>query len=736
MEKELFREDMKRIVNIVQADIDDLEYITTDWAQWDDTYEFVVEKNKRFTDSNITDTTFAELRLNFLFIFDTTGQLVFGGGFDLRAGHAKPPSASFLDRLRQEDILPLKSDIKGGVSGILLIPEGPVMFSLRSILTGNAKGPARGSLLMGRFFDDKEVKRLSETLRLPLTVWRFKDPSLSTNQLDIKSDLLVKDIVMSEAGPRAIQGSVLIRDVRDNPGLVITTEMSRDIYIRGENTLRYFMVRLVIVGFILALLMQFLLWKYVVSPLSRLNSRVREIADSPELKERVEETGRDEIASLSGSINEMLTALEKAEATTKESEEKFRTIFETSNDAFMLLDEKGFIDCNDTTLRTFACESRDEFIGRHLSEYSPPTQPDGRDSKKTADEKITTAFREGRNFFEWMHRRATGEDFSAEVLLTPLKLEGKYVLQATVRDITERKHIEEKLRLDAAVFKNTAEGIMVTDVDSVIQSVNPAFVDITGFSVEEAIRQNPRMLKSDKHDKEFYQELWSTLIDTGKWKGEIWNKRKDGELYLQETTINAIKNEKREVVQYAAIFSDITERKKAEDMLRYLSSMDGLTGIANRRTFDETLDKEWRRALRSRNHISLLIMDIDYFKKYNDSYGHQAGDRCLQKVANTFKEPLKRPGDLVARYGGEEFSVILPVTEEEGASGIAETMRKNIESLRILHEKSEAGEFVTISVGIATVIPQQDMTHASLIEMADKALYKAKESGRNCVKRV
>jgi diguanylate cyclase (GGDEF)-like protein/PAS domain S-box-containing protein len=432
----------------------------------------------------------------------------------------------------------------------------------------------------------------------------------------------------------------------------------------------------------------------------------------------------------------MLTALETAEATTRESEEKFRTIFETSNDAIMLLDKKGFIDCNDTTLKTFACESRDEFIGRHPSEYSPPIQPDGKDSKKAADDQITNAFREGRNSFEWIHRRSTGEDFSAEVLLTPLKLEGKFVLQATVRDITERKHIEEKLRLDAAVFENTAEGIMVTDIDGVIQSVNPAFEDITGFSVEEAIGQNPRMLKSDKHDKEFYQELWSTLIDTGKWKGEIWNKRRDGELYLQETTINAINNEKGEVVQYAAIFSDITERKKTENMLRYLSSMDGLTGIANRRTFDNTLDKEWRRALRNRNHISLLIMDIDFFKKYNDKYGHPAGDRCLQRVASTIEESLKRPGDLAARYGGEEFSIILPETDAEGALYFAETMRQKIESLCIPHEKSEAAQFVTISIGVATVIPQQDITHASLIEMADKVLYKAKESGRNCIKKV
>lgn len=179
---------------------------------------------------------------------------------------------------------------------------------------------------------------------------------------------------------------------------------------------------------------------------------------------------------------------------------------------------------------------------------------------------------------------------------------------------------------------------------------------------------------------------------------------------------------------------EVTRQLEAANAkLKLLSSLDGLTNIANRRRFDEFLEREWRRALRDENHISLIMVDIDYFKKYNDGYGHQAGDDCLKKVAGALAKDVKRPGDLVARYGGEEFAVVLSNTEAATAKNIAEKLRSNIESMGVPHDHSEAGKVVTLSIGVASVVPSRDSSPGELIEAADKALYKAKHNGRNRV---
>jgi len=176
--------------------------------------------------------------------------------------------------------------------------------------------------------------------------------------------------------------------------------------------------------------------------------------------------------------------------------------------------------------------------------------------------------------------------------------------------------------------------------------------------------------------------------------------------------------------------SQLAEANRA---LQQLSIIDALTGIANRRRFDEVLETEWRRAMRSAASISLILIDVDFFKSYNDSYGHQAGDECLRVVAQTLNQVINRAGDLAARYGGEEFAVILQGNSEHGAIKVAEILRERIEALKIPHGKSDASDFVTVSLGTATIFPEYNLSSATLVEEADKALYLAKEKGRNRV---
>ncbi|MCW2235791.1 PleD family two-component system response regulator [Azospirillum canadense] len=174
--------------------------------------------------------------------------------------------------------------------------------------------------------------------------------------------------------------------------------------------------------------------------------------------------------------------------------------------------------------------------------------------------------------------------------------------------------------------------------------------------------------------------------------------------------------------------------KRQADLLRALSFIDGLTGIANRRRFDEALLREWRRCARSHLPLSLIMLDVDHFKAYNDHYGHQAGDECLRAVAGLLDEQVKRPGDLVARYGGEEFVCLLPETDADGAASVAERLRETVAGQRLPHALSPVADHVTISLGVASALPQTDSSPDSLAQLADRLLYEAKRSGRNRVR--
>lgn len=293
---------------------------------------------------------------------------------------------------------------------------------------------------------------------------------------------------------------------------------------------------------------------------------------------------------------------------------------------------------------------------------------------------------------------------------------------------TERTH-----RLATAVFMQDTRGIMVTDAKGAVQSVNEAFVKITGYSAAETIGKIPLLFASGGQDDALLAQMRRLLRETGVWSGIYWSRRKNGELYPQETTINAIKNDHGEIVQYCSIFNDVTEKYHAEEKLRLLSSTDGLTKLANRRAFDEALETEWRRARRLEYSLAIIMADIDNFKKYNDTYGHLEGDECIKKVATALKKGIHRAGDIAARYGGEEFILLLPMSGIREAAKIADDLRQHIESLKIPHMHNIPDAIVTVSMGVATLMPHADTFPNDLIALADKALYKAKEAGKNRV---
>lgn len=207
----------------------------------------------------------------------------------------------------------------------------------------------------------------------------------------------------------------------------------------------------------------------------------------------------------------------------------------------------------------------------------------------------------------------------------------------------------------------------------------------------------------------------------------------EGTPWYSEVSIHPVLNDEGKITQLVRISKDITQRKRMEELLLQEALTDEMTGIPNRRAFERHFSIEWRRCIRNKNSLTLAMIDIDFFKNYNDRYGHQQGDDCLRQVAHTIRDALRRPGDQASRYGGEEFVVLLPGTDADNAKTVTDAIRANLEARAIPHLDSKAAPYVTVSIGLADTIPTQEANPLSLLQSADKALYAAKRLGRNRV---
>ena len=322
--------------------------------------------------------------------------------------------------------------------------------------------------------------------------------------------------------------------------------------------------------------------------------------------------------------------------------------------------------------------------------------------------------------------------FLATVVLTVSALLIALVLSSTVAvrylDIAQRlRDANDGLRQAASVFDNTAEGIMITDAAARILSVNRAFTEVTGFAADEVVGRTPRVLSSGRHDAAFYRAIKASLAARDHWVGEVWNRRKCGEIYPELLTINTIRDSHGAVAKYVALFRDITLMKRAQEDLERLAHFDPLTGLPNRALLNERLHHALERIRRNNGELAVMVLDLDGFKTVNDSLGHPAGDRLLQTVAERFLGVL-RGEDTVARLGGDEFAVILEDIRHGGDA--AEVARKLLDALAAPVDIGGHSALVTASVGIA-LYPQDGDDTTALLRAADTAMYQSKQGGRN-----
>jgi diguanylate cyclase (GGDEF)-like protein/PAS domain S-box-containing protein len=402
---------------------------------------------------------------------------------------------------------------------------------------------------------------------------------------------------------------------------------------------------------------------------------------------------------------------------------KLSRVLEQSPASVVITNTDGIIEYVNPRFEKVSGYSASEAIGQN-----PRFLKSGDKTKQEYQEmwRNLLAGKEWRGMFHNRHK--DGSIYWESASISPLrdKLGNITNFIAVKEDITAQKRAEDQLRMNATVFDTTTEGIMVTDEDNQIKTVNPAFSRITGYSQDEVLGRTPNMLSSGRHNKAFYEKLWESVLEKGYWSGEIWNRRKDGSVFPEWLSISAIKDDDL-VKEYVAVFSDITKHKEDEEQIRYQANYDALTGLPNRSLLSDRLSQAIVAAHRESWMLAVLFVDLDHFKVVNDTFGHVVGDELLQLVSARIKACL-RESDTVARFGGDEFIILLQdVTEMDSVAFVAHNIIEHITRVYSLYGREI---FVGASIGI-TVYPDDAMNADSLLRNADMAMYQAKERGRN-----
>ena len=398
---------------------------------------------------------------------------------------------------------------------------------------------------------------------------------------------------------------------------------------------------------------------------------------------------------------------------------RYEILLHAANDGIHVLDIEGnIVEANDVFCQMLGY-SRDEILSMHVSQW------DAKFSAAELKQRVSDLI-DKRAVFETRHLRRDGKVIDVEISTVGVHLDGKVLLYCSSRDITVRKHAEDQLRLVSRVFDRAAEGVMITDEHQKILTVNDSFTNVTGYTRDDVIGKSPAILQSGKQGTDFYKEMWDILQDRGWWQGEIWNRRKNGELYLEWLSINVVRDEDGKVINYIGMFSDITLIKESRQRMEFLATHDELTMLPNRSLFNEHLKLALARSQRSGTQLALLFVDLDNFKMINDTLGHEEGDELLKQAAGRLKGCV-RAADSVARLGGDEFVILLDIENRNGASIMAKRILEAFTAGFLLKDQDY---IISPSIGIS-LFPEDAADPKILMSHADTAMYRAKERGKN-----
>ncbi len=622
LQRDAARQNMDRAIAAVSRESRSLARTARDWSQWDDTYEFAMTGSPSFVEENlIPPESWEGIGADLIAAYRMDGALLYQGRYEKEAGHVHPETLFPTEAPPGSPYLLEAGDVRD-ITGFINTQGGVYMIASTPILRSDASGKAAGSLIMGLRVDEELSAEIGEQISVQTSLAPFSGAALPAQAGPIGRGF--DTIIMEAPLTHTLRGYHVIRDLWNNPVLVVSTETPAEISDWAGRTMRMSGGVLIAAGVLFCLFLYILLRRAVVKPVTGIRAFI-----------------------------DRLSAEESA------------------------------------AMPAAALRRRDELGGLaqaflHMAESLSAKRVELRAANEALEEKIAARTKD---------------------------------LQAT----------NEKLHLMAKVVETTSESVVVTDLEGTILSVNKSFCETSGYSEAELLGQNPRILKSGRHDASFYKLMWGKVLSEGWWAGEIWDRRKNGEVFPKWLTINLINDGNGKPMRYVGLSSDITHIKKTEERLHQLAYVDPLTSLPNRTLFRDRLERTLLRCQRYGTQAGLLFLDLDRFKYINDAMGHAVGDLVLVEAARRISSRVRK-SDTVCRLGGDEFTIILEQVHKrddmgEIAQGIIEVLSKPVTA-------TGRHVFIGASIGIA-VFPDDDRTVEGLTRKADAAMYQAKESGRN-----
>lgn len=458
-----------------------------------------------------------------------------------------------------------------------------------------------------------------------------------------------------------------------------------------------------------------------------LNSFFAYLNGKAEAPARFKITGDDEFAQIARAIDQSTQAAvtsirhaREVDALRDEALNRLNAVLQTAFDGYWLVDLEGrLLDVNESAALMLGY-TREAMIGLCVKDI------DVVDTPADICARVERMLKSGGERFESKHRKQSGEiiDIEASISLLP----DRSALVVFVHDITRSKRAEAQLQLAANVFTHAREGIIITDLNANILNVNAAFTDITGYSREEVLGKNPRILSSGKQDKAFYAAMWHDLQTQLYWYGEIWNRRKDGLVVAEMLTISAVPDKRGDIQNYIALFSDITLLKEHQAKLEFVAHYDALTGLPNRLLLGDRLRQSMSQAPRRGQNVAVAFLDLDGFKAVNDTHGHGVGDQLLATLAMRMVQVL-RDGDTLARLGGDEFVAVLVDLPDIDAA--VPVLTRLLEAAALPFYVGDVVLNVSASLGAAFYPQSEEVDADQLLRQADQAMYQAKLAGKN-----
>jgi diguanylate cyclase (GGDEF)-like protein/PAS domain S-box-containing protein len=737
LEQREVEKNVKRASEAIQREAFLLDALAEDTASWDATYEFAESRDPDFYALNLSPGALGTTVIDWVAVVDVSGEVLSGPTRDIRTGELLEIAELPRGQWGESHPLLLGDTRIDPIYGLMATSDGPMLVASRDILTSADTGPARGRVVMGRRIDAAFVEGIGERAHIDISAWPASDPSIPPSA----REALVSDDagrLHTDSGPddERLDAYTLLSGVTGAPALIIRVSISREITQRAAYVNRLTLLWFLVQGAILGFLIMVLLHSAIIAPLGVLTRQLGVIRSTTDLTVDVSTERNDEIGDLSREFGSMLGQLGRHIEDRRKSEDALRHSEERLQEAQQVA-QVGSWEVDLVNGSWWWSDELFRIYGRDIASGHPTLEEVLSGIYADDRDRVGQAFRElieedsGSKGIEARFVVANGDLQHHDVFWNVENdREGRLLrVYGTVSDVTERYKSEEAMRRAAAVFETATEGIVIADSSGHIVDVNSAFSSITGHERNDVVGRKAEVLDSKRHDFEFYQSIAAEVEQSGKWEGEIWVRHKDGAAIPAWISIGRTLGDESSTEQIVAVFNDMTARKNAEEVIARQATYDMLTGIPNRALFIDRLSQETLRAERNGRGVALIFIDLDDFKKVNDTLGHSAGDEVLRMAADRITQNIRNV-DTAARVGGDEFAVIAPKLQDiVDAEPIAQRI---LDAMAVPMEVHGQDILTTASIGIA-IYPADSDDGAELLRDADIAMYRSKNSGGNSI---